>query len=142
MIATGATNKPAPLLLIIFIGELILRPKREVMTDLHDQYQSIIEHFEHVRNRPAMFMGEASERALYAYLIGFETACRLLECIPNYGTHSDFWKVCAERGWEENSFGPQKRMHDAGWVEEAIVIELLTIEIETWRRRQESLQVS
>lgn len=112
------------------------------MTDLHDQYQSIIEHFEHVRDRPHMFMGEASERAIYAYLIGFNTACCLLGYSPNDGIDGDFWKVCAERSREWNSHGPQKRMRDTGWNEKAIVIELLIIEIETWRRRQEGLQIS
>ena len=92
---------------------------------------AIIEHLEHVRNRPEMYAGEVSERAFYAYLSGFDAACTVLGHARSYDL---YLQVCEERGWGMNALGPQKRMREMGLSEQAIVDELLTIEIETRRR--------
>ena len=95
----------------------------------------IIAHLEAVRKRPMVFLGEKTERALWVYFAGFNAACEILgQLRSGLLWEKIYWQVAEERGWECNSMGAQKHMRDAGWAEEAIVDELLVIEIEQWRR--------
>ena len=98
-------------------------------------YSAIIEHLTHVQQRPHMYCGELTENAIWAYLAGFNAACGIMGLGKLWTSpEGDYWAVCAERGWDENALGPQKHMRDAGWDDNAIINELLTIETETWRR--------
>ena len=109
------------------------------MLTTKDILAGFIEHLEHVRQRPGPFVGAYTEVAIRTYLVGFNTACRLC----GYEQEDRvFWEVCAERGWEMNTLGPQKLMNDAGWAEHDIVDEMIIIEIETWKKMQSQLPAS
>jgi hypothetical protein len=82
-----------------------------------------------------MYCGERTERSIPTYLFGFNAAGAILTGLRGVGSReTTYWTICDERGWEMNAFGPQKLMRDAGWNEDAIVDELLDIEIEIWLR--------
>ena len=90
--------------------------------------QSIID-LEHTRVRPGMFYAYETVEHTVAYLWGFQRAVDLL-LAPLSLAREEKAAVLRARGWTVTSVGPQHFMLDRGWSSEAIIDELICIEID------------
>ena len=90
---------------------------------------------EKVIEQPAKFLGDDDPASLLMWLEGFTTACTALDIRQGYVGHDAIQKLVAiEHGWEYRSTGLVAEMQERGWRDEAIIEEVLYIEIETWKR--------
>ena len=96
----------------------------------------IIDFLEAVRKRPQMYIGELNAKLMEYFINGFNVGCfasNIDERI-NFNHSISKSKVLIERGWGAGVFSPLKDMTVRGIPDEAIIDELLAIEIDTWRR--------
>lgn len=70
------------------------------------------------------------------FLRGFRTACAMLGIQPP--SEAMYQAVVVSRGWRWSSHAPVKEMDEAGVDAETIVHELITIEIEVWKKHLDS----
>lgn len=94
---------------------------------------NIIQTLEMIRNRPLMYIkGDVDE--LRAILLGFNLACGSLGLAS--GFDSTYQAVVRDRGWTWlPSAGIVPVLIEAGMDTPQIINELLTIEIEVWKKR-------
>ncbi|MBI5957464.1 MAG: hypothetical protein HY866_01925 [Chloroflexi bacterium] len=94
-----------------------------------EQVQQIINVLGGVRQRPGLYM---RQNQASGFLDGFRLA---LEMLSAMGVPTSFYKeALAERGWEWSLAAPLAEMQQRGLTEEEKVEELLTIEIEAWKK--------
>ena len=97
-----------------------------------DQAEIIVATLERVRQRPGMYVA-AELPAVVNFLAGFYVGCSVAGVsAPTDGLDDT---VVVERGWKVSSLGPLLSMKERGLSDEAILDELLAIEIEIWNRR-------
>jgi hypothetical protein len=92
----------------------------------------IIENFEHVVERPDMYLLPVNSDTAESFINGFTIGCKAcgLE-VPLEIQQS----VTEDRGWEFLGVArPTREMRERGFSEPQIATELLTIELEGWRR--------
>jgi hypothetical protein len=99
-----------------------------------DDIDQLIRGLENVQKRAPMFMSE-DQSAIVNFLSGFHAACGFLGLTLPGDKFSD--RVASERGWELTSAGSWREMERKGMDHSAIAAELLTIEIEAWKRRKD-----
>jgi hypothetical protein len=90
-----------------------------------------------ILNRPGMYIGPFVNdiESVVSFLSGFNTACEALG-IPSSHTDEFYLSVVRERGWSAPSTrGIWTIMREQGMGEESIIRELLTIELEVWKKR-------
>jgi hypothetical protein len=93
---------------------------------------AVIALLESVRPVPHMYMVRHDPDLAVAFLRGIAiTAERLLGICTDGELRCRVWEA---HGWERGARGPVPQMQRAGLTDEAIVDELLAIEIETWKR--------
>jgi hypothetical protein len=98
--------------------------------DKQSYVMKIIRLLEEVKRKPGMYIGPPG--GIEAFLSGFRGACALFGVETGY---DDLYEtVLIEHGWGQNT-NPKLKMHEGGLNEHAIVQELLSIEIEVWKRR-------
>lgn len=104
--------------------------------DNRSQLREIIACLEDVLNRPGMYLGASADVAhVVAFLNGFDTACTALGLSPGH-TDTAYHAVVREKGWSETSTrGMWAIMHERGLTEDAIMRELIAIEIDVWKKR-------
>src|SRR5271157_129621 len=96
---------------------------------------AIIELLEKLIERPDKYLGDDDPANLLMWLEGFNMACTVLGVRQGYVGHDAIQKLVAiERGWEYRSTGLVAEMQERGWRDDAIIEEVLYIEIETWKR--------
>ena len=100
----------------------------------HTQVIAVVQLLEAVRQRPLMYIGDRDPMATVHFLDGIDAACGTFGYkIPRYpGTIYE--QVVKERGWEFLAARPHREMSERGLSAEMVTRELLTIEIETWKR--------
>ena len=96
-----------------------------------EQIDKIIAMLEAFRKYPQMYTGRVDIDLTLAYLHGFEAGLRLYDNNQPGKLRS---KVTEERGWQVNALHPSSQMRERGMTPEAIVDEILVIEIEAWKR--------
>lgn len=99
-------------------------------------YTRIVECLQDVLNRPGMYFGpQATVEQVFAFINGFDTACSVLGVRGDY-TDQAYQKVLYERNWLETSTrGIWTVMRERGMSDDAIIKEMLLIELEAWERR-------
>jgi len=86
---------------------------------------------EHARERPGMYFSNID--AADSFLRGFRIAANT--CIGmNDLVHKFRGQVTIERGWVWSSLPPWGEMKQTGMSEQDVIKEMLTIEIEAWKR--------
>ena len=96
----------------------------------------IIRRLEDMRRRPILYVGSMEHELMESLLHGF-----MMGCFAAGEIEDDFKKrlevrnqVIAEREWAVLAFSPSREMKARGLSEEAIIDELLAIEIAIWHR--------
>ena len=96
---------------------------------------NIVEQLQKVNDQPDKFLGDTDPANLLMWLEGFNTACGVFGFQQGYVHHDAILKLVAmERGWEYRSTGLVSEMQERRMRDELIIEEILTIEIETWKR--------
>jgi hypothetical protein len=93
-----------------------------------------VQMLERALRRPGMYFGPTNVDAVLHWLNGFNAGCHIAGINITYVPGSIFHQIVEERGWEFQATKPWRQMRERGWTDETIVQELLTIEIETWKR--------
>jgi hypothetical protein len=104
-------------------------PDFSVEMTLATRLRQCIVDLECTRVRPGMFYAEGTIPRTEAYLYGFRRVLDLL-IAPVSLSRDDIDRLFHARGWERTSVGPKCGMRDRGWSTEAIIDELLCIEID------------
>lgn len=95
-----------------------------------EQTEKLIELLEHIRLRPGMYTGMGYEpEKIDLLLLGI----RLGQMVLGFNT-SIYGEVVHNRGWEYKPVGLVVEMRKTGYSDEAIVNELIDIEIEVYKR--------
>ena len=90
-----------------------------------------IAYFEAMRQEPELYIGGPDVDAAIHHLIGFESACLLLEGDGPTPFRHELWEA---RNMTDSAYHPGHQMQQRGLDSAAIVTELLTVEIEAWTR--------
>jgi hypothetical protein len=103
-----------------------------MLSDTRERIAAVIALLESVRPVPHMYMVRHDPDLAVAFLRGVViTAERLLGICTDGELRCRVWEA---HGWERGARGPVPQMQRAGLTDEAIVDELIAIEIEVWRR--------
>jgi hypothetical protein len=87
----------------------------------------------YIGQRLPMYIGEPTPENLLTYLYAIETTMSILLSPRNKGR--DYKEeVIRERGWVDATRHPHEEMKDRGMDNDAILQEMIVIEIETWKR--------
>jgi hypothetical protein len=90
--------------------------------------ETIIRHWQAVQLRKGMYIQPLNAESVRSYLYGFEMGCSVL----GFEFPRDLWlEVAASRGWACGSGLPEMIMRERGLSEEAIIDEMIAIEILT-----------
>jgi hypothetical protein len=101
-------------------------------TNVRERIKALIELLEAVRPVPHTYMIRHDTELAEAFLSGLRrTAERLLGVSSSGELRCRVWE---ERGWQRGARGPVLSMQREGLTHEAIVDELIAIEIEVWKR--------
>jgi hypothetical protein len=92
------------------------------------EVERLIEHLEHVRKRPAMYLGAVGPEATARYLDGFRAAVSAIHDDPLI-VRKAWWAVSARRGFKEGAKSPDRIMTERGLTPAQITDELLQIDI-------------
>lgn len=96
---------------------------------------NIIKKFEEIKRRPTMYVRDDVDELL-VFLQGFAIACRL--CGLKSGFDEVYVSTVEQRGWQWlPSGGVVPSMRENGLTSTQMIQELLTIEIEVWKKRYE-----
>jgi hypothetical protein len=96
--------------------------------------QKVVELLREVRRRPPVWLGGYSPDSLIHFLHGVNAAVGVFGLRVDRYLGSSYGQVITERGWEHLAVAPVDEMRERGLSDQEIVQELLTIEIETWKR--------
>jgi hypothetical protein len=96
----------------------------------------VIEHLEAMRERPILYIGRMEHELMERLLWGFKIGCFAAGDVDDgFEKHLEVSRqVIAEHGWEVLAISPSREMKERDLSEEAIIDELLAIEIDIWRR--------
>jgi hypothetical protein len=98
-----------------------------------DQTASLIARLEGIRKRPAMYFGKVGVEAAVQFLNGFQVAVGAICGFEREGQLRE--QVIKGRGWPWSAMHPSREMVRRGMSPEAVIDELLVIEIEVIRRQ-------
>lgn len=101
-------------------------------TNMREQIAAVIDLLEKVRPVPHMYMVRHDTDLAVAFLRGVAKTAEKLLGVDTSGEVR--WRVGEDRGWVVGARGPILHMQREGLTHEAIVDELIAIEIEVWRR--------
>ena|SRR5258706_9720152 len=93
----------------------------------------IIRVLEDIRERLPLWVG-TEPLAIIPYLNGFYHGCHLFG-LKGGGYDKVYEETVIERGWKWGSLGAMPSMREKGLDDEAIALELVTLEIESWKKR-------
>jgi hypothetical protein len=96
--------------------------------------QQVVELLNHVRERPPIWLGGYNPQELILFIHGLGAGVAVFGLRIERHPGSAYYDVLIERGWEFLAGFPVDEMRERGLSEQEIVRELLTIEIETWKR--------
>lgn len=98
--------------------------------------EPIIEFLESVRKRPQMYIEELDAQLMECFINGFIVGCFASSKDERFNILHSLAKseALAHRGWNIGAHSLGKKMAESGMLDEAIIDELLAIEIDTWRR--------
>ena len=91
----------------------------------------LIELLENIKARPLMYLGEYNFDRLNCLLTGIHLGYVITNEVSDYSKSHKI--VLSKRGWNPSSTLVHKDMEKNGLTEKEIVIELLEIEVETWK---------
>jgi hypothetical protein len=98
----------------------------------HQELSSLIEFLVHIEDRIAMCIGSNDDvRSVEAFLIGIRVSYGMFGYSYDAEIESD---TLSKHGWVRQSTGELNQMRKAGMSEEAIVKELIRLEVEKWQR--------
>ena len=100
-----------------------------------DKIRVILEAFQHMREKTGMYF--STVKMAESYLRGFRTASAI--CLDLPASMKARVEVVTERGWTSTSQGPWNEMREQGLDDAAIIDEMLSIEIEVWKRAYSDL---
>jgi|RhiMetdeSRZDD1v2_1073273.scaffolds.fasta_scaffold157749_2 hypothetical protein len=100
----------------------------------------MIRTLEFVKEKPHMFVADNPVTSMECFLFGFRSGCYANTDINSLKHKNTIDEVTIERGWHFSPVPVSIEMRKRGLSDEEIIEELLTIEIEAWRR-MESLVV-
>ncbi len=90
-----------------------------------------IAYFEAMRKEPELYIGGPDVDAAIHHLIGFESACLILEGTGPVNERHALWET---QGMADSAYHPGHQMQQRG-VENAVIVDsLLAVEIEAWMR--------
>lgn len=101
-----------------------------------EKLEQIVSILEFVLKRPHMFAQTAD--SLECFLKGMVIATRA--CLDIEIPYRRRLWVEANRGWKHTAVGPWNQMRAKGWSEEEIIREMVTIEIEIYKRTIENIR--
>ena len=88
---------------------------------------------EHVGKRPGMFIWKVEPEYLWTFLSGLHVAMFTIGLKNNF--QSVYERVAWERGrWAFSANAPHNVMRESGMADDAIIQEMIAIEVETWKR--------
>jgi hypothetical protein len=96
--------------------------------------QKVVELLREVRRRPPAWLGGYSPESLLHFLHGVTAVAGAFGLRVDRYLGSAYGQVITERGWEHVAVAPVDEMRERGLSDPEVVQELLTIEIETWKR--------
>ncbi len=96
-----------------------------------ERINKIIEVLESVRKHTPMYIGRVDVSLTIAWLYGFQTGL-LIDAPDNLTDLRD--KVLLKRKWKVTNVSASVQMRERGMTPEAIIDELIVIEIEVWKR--------
>ena len=102
-----------------------------MLEDKEAQIESLVKRLEQVRQRPWIWIGRVDPELAKVFLFGIDLC---MESIGSGRVQEIRWQVESDRGWESSARGPISHMERKGLTAEAMVNELIAIEIETWKR--------
>jgi hypothetical protein len=123
--------------LLSHAANVVARISRKEEDMIESKANLIIELFKEVQKRPYSYLGPIGQGNIPAvrhFIDGIHAACRALNVHNDEGDRKFFEEVVIERGWEYGPSGLWEEMRERGLSEEAIVQELLAIELEVWKR--------
>jgi hypothetical protein len=96
------------------------------------QIESLVKRLEEVRQRPWFWLGRIDPELAKVFLLGIDQSMEA----TGFGRVQEVrWQVERDRGWDQGGArGPISHMKREGLTDEAIVDELMAIEIEVWNR--------
>jgi hypothetical protein len=92
--------------------------------------ERIVERLLAIQQRPHVYIDE-SLGPMGNFQVGFDMACEILGIMPDADVSE---QVFLEHGWKPSAFGPHIQMRKKGFTEQQIIDELLSMEIEVWKR--------
>ena len=95
-----------------------------------------VAYFEAMRTEPELYIGGYDVDAAIHHMIGFESACLILEGVGPTPFRHDLWEA---QGMADSAYHPGHQRQQQGVEPQAIVEELLSVEIEAWKRLAASL---
>lgn len=102
-----------------------------------ESLENIIAFYEAARERPAVYFQPSIPEAIDCILSYFNQALYFV----NIKESSRYQReIAIERGWEYNALGAVPSMREKGLKDEEMITELLTFEIEHWKRVLENLE--
>ena len=93
-------------------------------------------YFEAMRREPELYIGGPDVDAAIHHIIGFESACLILEGDGPTPFRHAIWET---QGLADSAYHPGHQMQQRGMDSAAIVDSLLAVEIEAWTRFGASL---
>jgi|GEM_PF-2147195 len=102
---------------------------------MREKETNITKYLDEVRQRLQMFIDPVTPEMLKCFLDGFWAGCLATnDKLDVYDRIRFSMQVISERGWEVCSTSVAKEMRERGIDEEAIIEEMLQIEIDIWHR--------
>ncbi len=98
--------------------------------------ENVIQLLVHIRERPGMYFLPITADGYINWREGFDTGCAMrgLFIGERHSDDSFYMQILTAHGWKDSSFGPVIDMREHGLGEAEIITELLTMDIETWKR--------
>jgi hypothetical protein len=98
------------------------------------QVRLLIEFLRAAMEHKGMVFGSAEIPHFLDWFMGFSQGISFAGLTINRTPESIWWSVAHERGWALSSQIPWWQMREKGMCDDAIIDEILTIEIEAWRQ--------
>lgn len=114
------------------LNELTARTKRAIDASRRERLERIIAELEHFRRRTATYVTQFDAPNTQSFLAGFRYALRVLGEAEDQGPHAD---ATAAHGYINEPAGLIPQMKRRGMNEQAIMDELVAMEIDAFRVR-------
>lgn len=92
--------------------------------------ERIVERLITIQQRPNAYIDEILG-PVGNFLVGLDMVCEIIRIMPDPDISE---QVFLEHGWKPSAFGADVQMRKKGFTEQQIIDELLSMEVEIWKR--------